>query len=68
MKGWGQKPGLNPPEEATWKPQVDPDHREEGLGEQEEVRGCHQRCVSSALCEKRWPQGPGQPASPHACP
>ena len=30
---------MNPLEEAIRKPLVDSDHREEGLGEQEEVRG-----------------------------
>ena len=35
MKGWGSEPQLNPLEEATRKPLVDSDHREEGLGEQE---------------------------------
>ena len=53
MKGWGQEPGLNPPEEATQKPLVDSDHREEGLGEQEEVRGYHQRWAGSAPSDER---------------
>ena len=53
MKGWGWEPGLNPPEEATLKPLVDSDHREEGLGEQEEVRGCHQRWAGSAPSDER---------------
>lgn len=48
MKGWGQEPGLNPPEEATRKPLVDSDHREEGLGEQEEIEAAVR-------------DGPGQP-------
>ena len=68
MKGWGREPVLNPPAEATWKPLVDSDHREEGLGEQEEVRGCRQRWARSAPSEEQGPQGPGHPDSPHACP
>ena len=68
MKGWGSEPQLNPLEEATRKPLVDSDHREEGLGEQEEVRGCRHRWARSAPCEEHGPQGPGHPDSPHACP
>ena len=59
---------MNPPEEATRKPLVDSDHREEGLGEQEEVRGCHQRWAGSAPSEEHGLQGPGYPDSPQACP
>ena len=59
---------MNPPEEATLKPLVDSDHREEGLGEQEEVRGCHQRWAGSAPSEEHGLQGPGYPDSPQACP
>lgn len=68
MKGWGREPGLNPLEEATRKRLVDSDHREEGLGEQEEVRGCHQRWARLAPCEECRAQGPGHPDSPQACP
>lgn len=68
MKGGGREPGLNPPEEATWKPLVDSDHREEGLGEQKEVRGCCQRWARSAPSEEHGPQGPGHPDSLQACP
>ena len=39
---------MNPPEEATRKPLVDSDHREEGLGEQEEIEAAVR-------------DGPGQP-------
>ena len=59
---------MNPPEEATRKPLVDSDHREEGLGEQEEVRGCHHRWAGSAPGEEHGLQGPEPPDSPHACP
>ena len=68
MKGWGWEPGLNPLEEATRKPLVDSDHREEGLGEQEEVRGCRQRWAGSAPSEECGLQRPGYPDSPQACP
>ena len=67
MKGWGREPGLNPPVAATWKPLVDTDHREEGLGEQEEVRGCRHRWARSAPGEEHGLQRPGHPDSPHAC-
>ena len=53
MKVWGWEPGLNPAEEATQKPLVDSDHGEEGLGEQEEVRGYHQRWAGSAPSDER---------------
>ena len=67
MKGWGSEPQLNPLEEATRKPLVDSDHREEGLGEQEEVRGCRHRWARSAPGEEHGLQRPGHPDSPHAC-
>ena len=59
---------MNPLEEATRKPLVDSDHRDEGLGEQEEVRACHHRWVGRPRVRSTGPRDLGTQTHPMPAP